>query len=417
MDIIELNHWWTEKKVKDSFIPETPRDLFHIIEKDLGRKQIQALIGLRRTGKSTIFYQLINKLISKKINPLNIFYCSFDEPDLQEKRIEEILKDYSKITNIDYKKEKIYLFIDEAQKSKNWVESIKLIYDNFKNIKILVSGSASLDILTNSKKTLAGRIIYYELRPLKFREFLEIKGIKIEKKEVSLHADLLEKEFDKFLFRPFPEIVNEKDISFIKNYIRNAIIDPIILKDIPKEFKEADILLIETLTKIFLENPGQYLNLDELAKELKRTKTTLYKALFYLEFSFLIKRILNFRPSIRIASRKLSRVYAYHPALSLPFNIPEEKYAENLVFFELNTNYYWRDKEKEIDFLKNNMPVEVKYTSKINKNDLRWINYFLKKYGKKLKIKKSFIITKNVGGKIGDNSFIPLWKFCFCGLE
>jgi predicted AAA+ superfamily ATPase len=164
--------------------------------------------------------------------------------------------------------------------------------------------------------------------------------------------------------RPFPEPIREKNINFIKNYIRSSVIESIILKDILKEFKEVDVLLLEKLVNIFLTSPGQYLRLDELAKELGRAKTTLYKALFYLEFSFLIKRVLNFRPSIRAASRKLSRIYAYHPCLLLPFGANEEQFAENLVLFELGAKYYWRDKEKEIDFLKDSTPVEVKLKTK-----------------------------------------------------
>ena len=95
---------------------------------------------------------MIDELIKNNVNPKNIIYCSFDEPELREKRIEEILREYSKITGIDYKNEKIYLFIDEVQKSKNWIDSIKLIYDNLPNIKILISGSASLNILAEAKK-------------------------------------------------------------------------------------------------------------------------------------------------------------------------------------------------------------------------------------------------------------------------
>ena len=259
MDLQTLNHWWAEKKVRDEFVPKTHRDLYSQIKADIARRQIQIATGLRRVGKSTIFFQLIDQLIKNKSNPLHILYASFDEPEIQEKTIEEILKDYSAITGIDYKKEKIYLFLDEVQKSKNWVDKIKLIYDNLRNIKILVSGSASLNILSNAKKSLAGRVIYYELKPLSFREFLLLKGIKIEKKRPLIYKDVLQKEFPKFLIRPFPEIVNEDDREFIKKYIRNSVIEPVILKDIPKEFGDAEILLLEKLLNIFLSNPGQHL--------------------------------------------------------------------------------------------------------------------------------------------------------------
>jgi predicted AAA+ superfamily ATPase len=417
MRLEELNHWWTEKIVKPEFVPVTRRLLYDIIKRDLNRRQIQILAGLRRTGKSTIFYQLIDEMIKKGTNPLNIVYCTFDEPELQEKRIEDILKEYSKLTGVDYKKEKIYLFLDEVQKSKNWVADVKLIYDNLRNIKIFLSGSASLNILSEAKKNLAGRAIYYELKPLSFEEFLKLKGIKIEKERFLLYRDVLEREFDFFLARPFPEIVKEKDLNFIKNYIRGSVIEPVILKDIPKEFKEVDILLLEKLVEIFMSSPGQYLRLDELSKELKRAKATLYKALFYLEFSFLITKIMNYRPSIRVASRKLARIYAYHPALTLPFNVTEEKFVENLVLSELNAKFYWRDKEKEINFLVNSTPVEVKLKSKIGKEDTRWLSYFVKKYGKKLGIKKAYLITKDLEGRQNNIILIPLWKFCFKGLE
>ena len=351
MELQELNHWWTEKAVRKEFVPPTYRELFGSIKKDLQRKQMQIIVGLRRVGKSTIIFQLINELI-QKINPLNILYCTFDKKEFQEKTIEEILKEYSKLTGIDYKKEKVFLFLDEVQKSKNWVNDLKLIYDHLHNLKIIISGSASLNILSDAKKNLAGRVVYYELKPLSFNEFLLLKGISVEKDKFLLYKETLEKEFDKFKIRPFPEIVNEKDTNFIKEYIKNSVIEPIILKDIPKEFEDVDIILLEKLLDIFLKNPGQYLVVDEIAKELMRAKKTIYNAIFYLEFSFLIKRVLNFRPSIRAASRKLSRVYAYHPCLTLLFNIAEDKFAENLVFFELNTKHYWRDRGKEIDFLK-----------------------------------------------------------------
>jgi len=417
MKLEELNHWWTENQVREKFVPATRRDLFYEIKREIGRRQVQIIVGLRRVGKSTLFFQLIDELIRSGIEPLNILYCNFDEPELRGRRMDEILREYSTLTNVNYKKEKIYLFLDEAQKSKNWVDDVKLIYDNFSNIKIFVSGSASLNILSEAKKSLGGRAIFYELKPLSFSEFLKFKDIFIEKERALLYKEILEREFEKFLLRQFPEIINEKDVSFIKSYIRNSVIEPILVKDIPREFKDADMLLIETLVNIFLSNPGQYLRVDELAKELKRAKATIYKALFYLEYSFLIKRVLNFRPSIRLASRKLSRVYAYHPSLLIPFEVSIEKFVENLVLAELNAKYYWRENGKEVDFLKDFIPVEVKFREKISKEDVRWVESFLRKYGKSLNVDKGYVITKSVEGKIDDINLVPLLKFCFEGLK
>jgi len=410
--MFEQNHWWTEKAVKTRLVPPLRREMFEEIKRDLNRRQIQILTGLRRVGKSTILYQLIDQLIKEGVNPVHIFYCSFDEPEFQGKRLQELLKEYSRLTGVNYKDEKVYLFLDEVQKSKNWVADVKLLCDGLPHLKILVSGSASLNILAEAKRTLAGRVIYYELPPLSFEEFLRFRGISFEKERLELYRDVLSREFERFLSRPFPELVNEEDASFIRRYIRETVIEPVLLKDIPREFGPVDTFLLEDLVNLFLSNPGQYLSVDALARELRRTKTTIYKALFYLEFSFLIRRILNYRPSIGATSRKLSRVYAYHPSLTIPFQVPEQKFVENLVMFELRAKHYWRQGEKEIDFLKELIPVEVKFGSKIEERDLRHMIYFMHKY----QVPRGFVITKETEGELKGIHLIPLWKFCLVGL-
>jgi len=410
--MFEQNHWWTEKAVKTRLVPPLRREMFEEIKRDLNRRQIQILTGLRRVGKSTIFYQLIDQLIKEGVNPVHIFYCSFDEPEFQGKRLQELLKEYSRLTGVNYKDERVYMFLDEVQKSKNWVADVKLLYDGLPHLKILVSGSASLNILAEAKRTLAGRVIYYELSPLSFEEFLRFRRISFEKERLELYRDVLGRELERFMSRPFPELVNEEDASFIRRYIRDTVIEPVLLKDIPREFGPVDTFLLEDLVNLFLSNPGQYLSVDALARELRRTKTTIYKALFYLEFSFLIRRILNYRPSIRATSRKLSRVYAYHPSLTIPFQVPEQKFVENLVMFELRAKHYWRQGEKEIDFLKELIPVEVKFSSKIEERDLRHMIYFMHKY----QVPRGFVITKETEGELKGIHLIPLWKFCLVGL-
>jgi predicted AAA+ superfamily ATPase len=62
-----------------------------------------------------------------------------------------------------------------------------------------------------------------------------------------------------------------------------------------------------------------------------------------------------------------------------------------------------------VDFLDGLTPIEVKIKEKIEKEDARWVEYFMEKY----KAKEGYIITKNFEKKINGINFIPLWKFCF----
>lgn len=100
----------------------------------------------------------------------------------------------------------------------------------------------------------------------------------------------------------------------------------------------------------------------------------------------------------------------------MPFNVPENSYAESLVMFELDAKYYWRENGKEIDALKDSVPVEVKFKSKIDKQDTKCLDYFIKRYGEALNVTKGYIITKDAEGSIGSIKLVPLWRFCLEGI-
>ncbi|MCS6783752.1 MAG: ATP-binding protein, partial [Candidatus Caldarchaeum sp.] len=380
MRLDETNHWWAEKTVREELSPPKKRLLFKTLYEGLFRRQVQVVDGLRRVGKSTLVYQLIKKLLEERTNPLRILYITFDDPEVRKLGIVGSLKEYTLLTKEDYRRGRLFLFVDEAQKYPEWVSEVKLLYDNYPNIRIVATGSAGLNLLAEAKRTLAGRTVYHELKPLNLKEFLMLREIDADLSKPLLYEDKLKQEFNSFLKRPFPEIVNEPDESFIRNYVSNAVIEPVLFRDIPREFMDVDVLLVERLVETFFASPGQYLSVDSLASDLRRAKTTIYKSLFYLEASFLTRRVMNFRPSVRSASRKLSRIYAYHPVLTLPYRPSEEKYVENFVMSELNARYYWRENGKEVDFLVDLTPVEVKYVDVVRKEEIKPLRFFMDKY-------------------------------------
>jgi len=119
----------------------------------------------------------------------------------------------------------------------------------------------------------------------------------------------------------------------------------------------------------------------------------------------------NFRGSFKASSRKLKKYYPLHPCFS---SAEMSKMAENLVAFKTKANYYWREKEKEVDFVlkdKEILPVEVKYKKDIREKELKSILKFMEKF----KSKRAIIITedyeseKTVKGKI--IKYTPLWRW------
>jgi predicted AAA+ superfamily ATPase len=412
-ELIEMNHWWKLGKVKPEFVPPYKRPIFKELHKYLKLRQIIGIIGLRRVGKTTLFYQLIDLLI-KDVNPLNILYFSFDEKKAELREIFKLYEEQVLKKKID--EEKIFVFLDEIQKLDDWQNKIKVFYDLYPNIKFFVSGSASLNIMVKGRETLAGRIFYFHLDMLSFEEFLELKQKNVDemKKRPELWKKDLKIELNNYLLRPFPEIVNAPD-DLAKRYIKEAIIEKVIHQDMKDFFEVRELEVMENLIRLIATQPGMIINLDDLSKDLGISRQTLSNYIYYLECSFIVSKLRNFRGSFKASSRKLKKYYLSHPSLALALAIPEAgRVAENLVLFKTKAEYYWRQHEKEVDFILKDekiLPVEVKYKPTVKPKELEGLLKFMDVY----KAKKAIVITeeyedeKNVGKHI--ILFKPLWKW------
>jgi predicted AAA+ superfamily ATPase len=382
-----INSWWKDGKISEEKALPYKREIFKDVLNTFSEyRQILILSGLRRVGKSTIMFQLIDHLLRKGENPNRILYFSFDRK--KEEDLIKILDVFRNITKVNWEKEKIFVFLDEIQKVKGWSLQLKQLYDNFPNIKFIVSGSASLELEKEAKDNLAGRYFLREIPPLSLKEFFELKyGKKVE--NVQIFKRELKFEFEEYLKKPFPEIVKWNDFSRVVEYISEIVVSKIIKSDLPDIFEDVDSNLLEELVEIFFSNPGMILNIDSLSSTLKKRKEEISKHVFYLEFSKLIRVVKNFRPSTMLASRKLRKVYPYIPAFIFIFKpFPDMgKVFETFVSQQLNAKYYWREKDREIDFiLKENgeiVPVEVKSEEEVKNLDT--ISYFMEKF----KVKKA----------------------------
>lgn len=413
--LTKFNDWWTTKKVKDSLLKESKRPVFHRMMNYLRDRQIILITGLRRVGKTTLMYQLIQHLLDNGIKETSILYFSFDEGNMD---FEDIIKTYNeKIFKKSLDLEKIYLFIDEIQKCENWQNNLKIYYDLYPNIKFVISGSALINIAKNAKETLAGRIFDFVLEPLSFKEFLEWKSIKLEFKKTELFGNKILPYFNDYLRKGgFPELLNEENEEKIKNYIKNNVIDQIIYKDLPEEFGIKDYELLKTLIEMISNNPGLIINYDALSRDLKKNKKTIIDYFFYLEYSMLIKLISNYRSNFLTSSRKMRKAYLRNTSISFLFmdnfysNKNMEKIAENLAVIESNANNYYRNKY-EIDIIIKTkgkiIPLEVKYGMPELKSAVKFLDEF--------KLKKIIILTKDIfeNKKFGNKSLflIPLWAF------
>jgi predicted AAA+ superfamily ATPase len=374
-----LNEWWVSNAVSDKLAKPYRRRTFVEASRVLNEyKQILMLTGLRRVGKSTIIYQLIGDLL-KKVDPKKIIYFTFDGASSD---ILKLMAGYQRITGIDWKHETVYLFLDEVQKLTGWSSQVKLLYDAFPNIRIAVSGSASLQLEGHAVSDLAGRYFSVDLKPLSIVEYYELRyGKKVDRYE--LYRSELQAELDRYMLRAFPETVGWQNDADIKRYIQENVVSKIVRTDLPDTFTAVNFRLLEGMVSLFFSKPGMILSTDSLSKEFGISKTTLENHIFYLEFSKLIRVVRNFRPNIRMESRKLKKVYPSNISLALATNnVPAPYAAETLVASSVDATNYWRMGGNEIDFVMKEplLPIEVKSGSRVDENDLKSMRYFLKKF-------------------------------------
>ncbi len=380
-----LNGWWTSNMVSGDLTMDYRRPAFEEAYGLLtGYKEVIILTGLRRIGKTTIMYQIVDALL-KKIKPQNIAYFTFDYGSVD---ITSILYSYREITGVNWKEEKIYLFLDEVQKLNGWSQQVKMIYDAFPNIRFIISGSASLQLEHMAMDDLAGRHYHIDVPVLSINEYYSLRhGKKLKKLDnIRLYEDDIGVEMEAYIRKPFPGLAGIDDERRIYEYIRESVTSKIIGQDLIQEFKKVDIPLLNSLVNIFFSEPGMILNIDSLSRALAKRKQEVERHIYMLEFSKLIRVIKNYRPSTLSESRKQRKVYPYDISMSLAENpsIDKGKIVEALIVSRLNIRRYWREGGKEVDCLmgngKNIIPVEVKSSDAFREEYIKNLNYFISKF-------------------------------------
>ena len=414
-----LNPWWAKKKILEENIIE--RSILKDIIKTLKAKQIKDILGVRRSGKTTILYLLIDHLIKKeKANPKKIVFLSFDEINIGTADFEDIEKAIYQI-NPDPE----YLFIDEIQEKKNWEKWVKQLYDQNKFKQIIVSGSNASILSKDIGKLLSGRHITIKVHPFSFKEYLKANGWKNFRKEfIELEKNKVQHYLMQYLKKGgFPETI-KKDDELISRILINTYND-IISRDIASRHN-VDPDKIDLLTKYLFTNITKEYSYNSLAKAIEINIETVEKYLAYLKESFLALNLNVFSFKLKTQYKQNKKIYAIDLGLrnSIAFRFSEDigKLYENAVFLKLKREgkeiYYWKNKS-EVDFVvKEGIAVkeliQVSKNIKNKKTKEREIKGLIEA-AKEFKQKEAKIITEDTEKEeLIQNikiKYIPLWKW------
>ncbi|TFG42996.1 MAG: ATP-binding protein [Bacteroidia bacterium] len=415
------NPWWLYGRVPESKKRIARPETLNEIAKLVNIKEIIFITGVRRCGKSTVLFQLIDQLIESGINPTNILYFNLDEPleDKSYKILDSIIENYIEINNPAGRK---YIFLDEIQNIEHWEKWVKKYYDLYDiDIKFVITGSNSTMLSDKLSTLLTGRVISKTVYPLSFKEYLgfvgfELNDTDIQKSEVVHH-------FLNYLNNGgFPEVVLENDVDI--NHMRlNEYFDSILLRDIvvSKKIRESSKLI--ELANYSLTNISVLLSYNKMSKAIGLSVSSVKEYLLYLEQAYLIYQLNFFSYSIKtsLAIQKPRKIYCIDNGLrnaaSFKFSTDEGKLAENTTFIELNRRnlevYYWKG-QREVDFIVKNRDntltgINVTYSDVIDEREIKALLEFKENF--EGRVSELILLTRNVDKSEAGITYVPIWKW------
>jgi len=324
-------------------------------------KKAILVLGARQVGKTTLVKNIgrILEEDGKKVLYLN---CDLAEDNTAVNTTSKaVLERLLVLSPVDF------LIIDEAQRLDNPGLTLKIIHDNFPEVRVLATGSSSFDLKNKLSDPLTGRYLDFTLYPLSFTEVL---GYNKSPNEALLknHADELLPQA--MLYGLYPDVYLENNPGQ-KQILLDKIVESYLFKDILSFQRVKNAQAIKDLTKALAYQIGSEINENELANRLKIDRKTVVSYLDILEKAYVIVSI---HPYSKNPRREIGRNYKIYfvdlgirNALIGDFNPLELRSDigflwENFLFMERRkvfanfeksvSSYFWRSYSgAEVDYI------------------------------------------------------------------
>lgn len=190
---------------------------------DIDSSQAQVVIGVRRSGKSTLCYQALQ---SKGVK---YAYADFDDErlvDLKANQLNDVLEILYKIYG-DFH----YLFLDEIQNVEGWHLFVNRILR--KKMHVIITGSNAKLLSGELATHLSGRNKEIPLFPFSFKEFCLMKEVETDRRTTKAEA-FRRAAFDEYMKQGgFPELLTIEDN---KSYV-GTLVENILKRDIEQRYK------------------------------------------------------------------------------------------------------------------------------------------------------------------------------------
>ena len=361
------------------------------------------ILGARGTGKTTLILQRLKQQFG--ISP-KAAYITLDDIYFTENKLVDVAESFRQQGGQ-------FVYMDEVHKYPNWAREIKNLYDTYKDLHIVFTGSSITDML-RQHADLSRRAIQYELPGLSYREYLAFSKV-IDLPALKL-SDILENHVEiasalSSRFKPLRHLPTYLKTGYYPFFIENIHTYPVRIEQLVKMIIETDMRFIEgfdpantrkiyQLLYILATNVPFKPNVTKLSEKIGLHRNTLVQYLHYLDKAKLINSLTAAGKSISTL-QKPDKIYLentnLHYALT-PQTVDKGTLRESFIMNQLINAKHRVTLPPEGDF-----QINETYTLEVGGKN---------KTAAQLKgVKNGFIAADDI--EMGIHHKIPLWLFGF----
>lgn len=386
------------------------RKILPRLESHLSSDQMTIITGPRQVGKTYLMKLMQENL--KKTGEKTIWLNLDNDEDAAKFTSQAALISY---IELQVGKGRAYVFIDEIQRKENAGLFLKGIFDMGTPYKFIISGSGSLELKAKIPESMAGRKQMFVVDPISFEEFINFRTNYQYEDRLKDFFALEEEKVSRLLaeymvFGGYPRVVLAETAS-LKQQEMQEIYRSYIDRDLRDLLHLEKTEALTNLLKIIASQIGSLVNMTELASTVNIDEKTVKHYLWYLEQTFMLKKVTPHYRNTRKEITKSPVYYFYDVGLrnwllglfgltQIPASLSGHLF-ENVVFSILDSQidltpiqiHFWRTHDQaEVDFVLESglevVPLEVKHTKLQKPEVTRSFRSFLLKY----KPKKGYIV-------------------------
>jgi predicted AAA+ superfamily ATPase len=389
------------------------REVAREVALPLGLRDIVAVVGPRRAGKTFLMLKAAEKLLRSGGQAL---YISFDEPQLRRLDARKL----AEMVRGEYPSGPVHLFLDEVQEWVEWDSKLRWLHD-VGDFHLYVTGSSSALQSSEIPSRLRGRYISKLLLPFSFREVAAAALGSLEAVTFRERGVLKALLSEYLAWGGFPEVwlyrSREKLVSLLETMFYRDIAERHRIRDTPVFLELATIALSSYACPVTWHSLRRALKGVGVELDVK----TVMSYVEHMRQAYLVFVAKRFTHSEREAAASPKKLYLVDPAIAMLFERPMDlgRRAENTVYLELvrrgyEPRYYVTRSGKEVDFAVRR-PAGETAVLEVALEDGEEHAKKTAEAARELRAREATVITWDLEGEeeVGGRKirFTPLWKW------